>query len=215
LTLADFNHDGRADMVVISGSQSVSVSLSRGDGTFQQATTLQAGKGPYLLANLYAIDVNGDGHLDITGYGYSLKYQQSCSMNWGCSSSGTLYTNRWLGKGDGTFGKVTTASTRNYSYPGPWPKAPFNWTDLYSDFNRDGIDDYAALRPLPGPEIVIVVLLNADGTEQPAQEFAAGPNLSSIAAGDVNGDGWIDLVVVNSLSSGSPTVSVLFNDGNW
>jgi len=47
------------------------------------------------------------------------------------------------------------------------------------------------------------------------QGYAAGTAPRSIAAGDFNDDGWTDLIVVNSLSSAQPTLSVLFNDGNW
>ena len=31
----------------------------------------------------------------------------------------------------------------------------------------------------------------------------------------IDDDGWTDLIVVNSLSSSNPTLSVLLNDGNW
>jgi len=217
LTVADFNHDGRDDVAVISGLKSVSVSLSKGDGTFEAPTTLEATKGDYLLVNLYAGDINGDGFLDITAYGYSRKYQvvDNCvpTMYYGCDYTGTLYTNQWLGKGDGSFGPLTSTVTPNFIRPYLWPTSPFNPDSAIADFNHDGTsDDYATLGKNGK---VAVSLRNADGTYQPPLTYAAGPNPGSIAAGDFNGDGWIDLVVVNGLSSGKHKLTVLLNDGSW
>jgi hypothetical protein len=48
---------------------------------------------------------------------------------------------------------------------------------------------------------VSVALRNTDSTFQPTQTYAAGSNPGSIAAGDLNGDGWIDIVLVNALST--------------
>ena len=47
----DVNHDGRADIAVVSNN-SVAVSLSNGDGTFQFARKLSGAKG-YLLCYRY------------------------------------------------------------------------------------------------------------------------------------------------------------------
>jgi hypothetical protein len=56
---------------------------------------------------------------------------------------------------------------------------------------------------------------NADGKYQPRQLYAAGASPGSIAAGDFNGDGWMDIVVVNSPFTGKASFSVLLNDGVW
>ena len=59
----DFNGDGKTDLAVAnSGSDSVSVLLGRGDGTFQTDTNYPAGSGPVSLAT---IDFNDDGKLDL------------------------------------------------------------------------------------------------------------------------------------------------------
>lgn len=63
--------------------------------------------------------------------------------------------------------------------------------------------------------MITVELNNGDGTYQAPLSYPAGRNPGSIASGDFDGDGWVDLVVVNSLSSGKPTLSVLLNDANW
>src|SRR5262245_27490773 len=45
LAVGDFNHDGRSDIVVLSGTDKLTVSLSNGDGTFRQSSILGSGKG--------------------------------------------------------------------------------------------------------------------------------------------------------------------------
>src|SRR5262249_10347755 len=98
---------------------------------------------------------------------------------------------------------------------GSWPPPVWNPQSAGADFNQDGIYEFARPAIQNGVGVVMVWLRNGDGTYQSPQLYAAGPNPGSIAAGDINGDGWIDLVVVNSLSSDKPTLSVLLNDGNW
>src|SRR5260370_41803015 len=58
---------------------------------------------------------------------------------------------------------------------------------------------------------VSVLLGNGDGSLQAPRIFAAGSYPFSVAVGDFNGDGWLDLVVVNS---GSTDVSVLLGNGD-
>jgi hypothetical protein len=63
LALADVNGDGKADVVAADkAANSVSVLLSKGDGTFQQQRTFAAGPGPVAVA---VADLNGDGRPDI------------------------------------------------------------------------------------------------------------------------------------------------------
>jgi hypothetical protein len=50
---------------------------------------------------------------------------------------------------------------------------------------------------------------NGDGTFQAAQTYAVGYYLSSLAVGDFNGDGHLDLAV-----AGSPGVIILLNNGD-
>jgi hypothetical protein len=57
-----------------------------------------------------------------------------------------------------------------------------------------------------------VLLGNGDGTFQAARNFAAGIYPESVAVGDFNGDGTLDLAVANNTVSG--TVSVLLGNGD-
>jgi hypothetical protein len=59
---------------------------------------------------------------------------------------------------------------------------------------------------------VSVLLGNGDGTFQPAQTYAVGPNVNGIAVGDFTGTGVLDLVAVSYNYFG--TVSVLMGNGD-
>jgi len=68
--------------------------------------------------------------------------------------------------------------------------------------------------------VVGVLLGNGDGTYKPAVTYATGGfDAAAVAVADVNGDGKLDLIVVNSCSTNTcsneaSTVSVLFGNGN-
>lgn len=205
LAVGDFNHDGRADIVVIDGKNELRVSLSNGDGTFTQSSVLGSAKGKLVSAS--ASDVNGDGNLDLIALGYSGSHSYVCNY-YGCHYVSNGYKNVWLGNGDGSF-LARPSFTATTIWAGTWPPVVVNYTLADGDFNRDGITDSVTLNTTAGT--VDVYMRNT----VPALSYAAGANPVSVAVGDVNGDGWSDLIVVNSLSSGSSTLSVLFNDGTW
>jgi hypothetical protein len=216
LTVADFNRDGRADVAVFANdtNDTVTVSLGQSDGTLQKASSTNLAVKDQVLLDFGFADVNGDGKLDLISHGDTLVLQSAKRNGVSNGDPGyyAVYQNVWLGKGDGSFGTRTT--TLWYTTTDPMfltPFSPSNPTSTFADFNHDGILDRATL----STDAVSVSLGNGTGTYQPAQTYAAGPSPGSIAAGDFNGDGLIDLVVVNSPSSSKPTFSVLLNDGSW
>src|SRR5262249_52589849 len=80
----DFNGDGKADLAVVNqGSNTVSVLLGTGDGTFQPKTDYATGATPRGVA---VGDFNGDGKLDVA-----------------VADSGANSVSVLLGNGDGTF----------------------------------------------------------------------------------------------------------------
>jgi len=147
---------------------------------------------PSLAGVSYAVaDLNGDGIPDLFVEDYFGNY------------------NVFLGNGDGTF-------TQKGSAFGPTSQTG---SFVLGDFNNDGIPDVAAIDGvIYGANNTITIFLgNGDGTFTLAGSSPTiGYNPASIATGDVNGDGNVDLVLVQQSSSTSAggQVVVFFGHGN-
>jgi hypothetical protein len=83
-----------------------------------------------------------------------------------------------------------------------------------ADFNNDGKLDLAtsSYDDATGDGSVSVLLGNGNGSFQPAQSPVTGPYPFSLAAGDFNGDGKIDLATAN-WGGGDDDVSILLGNG--
>ena len=208
--VGDFNGDGRADLVVVNqDSNTVSVLLGNGDGTFQLRTDYATGTSPWGVA---VGDFNGDGKSDIA------------VVNKGANSVSVL-----LGNGDGTFQPGTDIALL---------LTPVALT--VGDFNGDGKADIAVATENVANDSMTMLLGNGNGTFQAPVTTVTdsalvgtaglfGGGQSSIASADFNGDGRLDLVVVNNKDSRVPigrfaqtftvqtqdgTVSVLLGNGD-
>ncbi len=102
-----------------------------------------------------------------------------------------------------------------------YPTGQFNpWQVAVADFNRDGIQDLAVATPLSshpefntGGELAVLLGTGGGGFGPPAHP-AVGEGPRSVAAGDFNEDGIVDLAVANSGGGGVDDVSVLLGIGD-
>src|SRR5271157_1132232 len=231
VTAKDFNGDGRLD-VVTAETNTVSVWLGNGDGTFKTPTSYPVASGP---ASIAVADFNGDAKPDLVVVGGS-----------GTAPAISIL----LGKGDGKFqtavnyvptghamlsvavadfngdGKLDLALTSQLQDvpAGVWivtgngdgtfqsltyATGTGPQTAAFGDFNGDGKLDMAVAND--GSNNVSVFLGNGDGTFRPAVNYPAGSGATAVAVGDFNGDGKLDLVVANV---GAGTFSLLLGNGD-
>jgi hypothetical protein len=188
VAIGDLNRDGKLDLAVAnsgSSQKSVSVLLGNGDGGFGAATNLALGTGPVSVA---IGDFNGDRHPDLV------------------ASRRTNVVSVLLGNGDGSFGVATNFAVGRYPA-----------SVAIGDLNRDGNLDLAVANAgsyKQQPSTVSILLGNGAGNFGVAKNFAAGFTPTSIAIGDLNRDGKLDLAVSNeTVGSGFAHVSILIGNG--
>jgi hypothetical protein len=193
--VADVNGDGNPDLIMAGGA--VIVLLGNGDGTFQPARIYGALPNMITLA-LVVADVNGDGKLDVVTANFN-----NCAN---CSSSlGVL-----LGNGDGSFRSPVT-----YDSGGVFADA-VAVVDLNGDGKLDAVVSNCAPDGQTGCDaftngVVGVLLGNGDGTFQPVATFdAGGPNVETLAAGDLRHSGRPDVVTTSFFQAN--VVGVLLNN---
>lgn len=179
---ADFNHDGKQDMLVVNTDGTVSVALSQGDGTFGGQLKLALPAVNCIPGYAATGDLNGDGKTDVV-----IAYVGDAA----CGGTGSIGSGFFtaLGNGDGTF-QAPTFTTYGL--------------ELYSvtlaDMNLDGnldllVDDL----PFQVGGIFSVDLLPGvgDGTFGQGATVLNHYIVSQVIAGDYNGDGKPDLVLLS------------------
>jgi hypothetical protein len=190
---ADINLDGRPDLVVANSGASGSVSIllnttPPGATTLSFATHFDFACGANSSA-VAAGDLNGDGKPDLV------------VANFGSNNVSVFLNTTAPGAAAPSFAPQQTFST------GTQPSAV-----VVADLNGDGRADIAVADDDSAGAVSILFNKTTPGANVPAFanhiDFSVGSSPTSIVAGDLNGDGFVDLVTANS---GSGNVSVLLN----
>lgn len=181
----DFNDDGNRDVAVANiASPNIGVLLGKGDGSFAAVKTYSNGGTD--LRSITTSDLNSDGKLDL-------------AVANGLDKSkpiGVLF-----GNGKGGFAKAV-------HYPSGGDD-PISITT--SDVNNDGKTDLIFAH-YGGPSTVGVLVGDGSGKfAAPVIYFSGGNGSSAIASHDFNGDGELDVAILNAYSA---NVGVLLGYGN-
>jgi hypothetical protein len=197
IALGDFNGDTNLDLATPDG-----ILPGAGNGTFGASISPGGFALPANTVNLYAQDINGDGHLDLIAATFTP------ASGSGQSQPPTIGLSVMLGNGDGSF-QAPIATTVGAAPILTASDAIFR----FADFNHDGNLD--AVSPLG------VMFGNGDGSfaatvalpyANPGVTSPAIPTPPLLAVGDFNGDGFPDLAVSPAVAAPGQ-IEIFLNNG--
>lgn len=195
IAVGDFNRDGKLDLAV-ANHELTHLTLLLGDGNGGFAPAPNSPLAVEVKPHVHGVatgDLNGDGNLDLV------------TDSWANDQLLVLF-------GDGK---------ANFRTPGTFVKVgkrPYQ-RHRVADVNGDGKADILTTNT-EGNNVTILLSDGRGGFKESAgSPFAAGDAPFNLAIGDVNGDGKIDLAVVDSPSSmaegrGKDGLNVMLGNGN-
>jgi FG-GAP-like repeat len=201
LVAGDFNSDGKPDLIECCDTSTQMVfKAGNGDGTFQ--APVPAYSTPVAIGSIVAVDVNGDGKLDLVAMAAQNPPQPP--------GEGKMYLTVWLGNGNGTFQTPQTYTTT---------QNPTNASVMVGNFFGDGHPDIAVAE---SSSTIDLFRNQGNGTFTYDKSINTGGGyyaIETVAAGNINGTGVSDLAVLqlagssNGTGSGPQQLYVLWNDG--
>jgi hypothetical protein len=200
----DFNNDGKPDIVQCCGGKGITGLVFRagnGNGKFQGAVTAAALPNGNNVEDLIAVDVNGDGKLDLIGMPVSENTAEGTPTN-------TVAV--WLGNGNGTFQAPQVYTTTNLAGNG------LQGAIAVGNFFGDGHPDIAVAEH---GGLIELFRNESNGTFVSAKSISLNTGSQSVVfevgAGDLNGNGVSDLAAAvwqSSDTTSGPAIA-LWNDG--
>lgn len=205
LASADLNGDGKSDLVVVDPDDltgphaGVQAYLNNGNGTFTPGQLFYVNfLNPYGAAEQAVgaalADLNGDGCTDVVvidTYGLGWTFTGSCNGTFNVPAFSQV-----------ALGDLAFA---------------LQLADVNHDGKLDLVTSGAVVSGAGGAglgetagNLVSVSLGDGSGHFQPAGVYRGEPSMLGLAAGDLNGDGFLDFVTANQ---GTNTASVFLNDG--
>ncbi len=175
----DLNGDGNLDIIANTsgGANNILVRLGNGDGNFQASMTFQAGASMSYYPEFKTGDFDGDGVTDLI---VDAAYDNTIHL--------------LIGNGNGTF-----EAQKSFVYK-PLGGTQYNFELEVTDFNNDGNLDFAVINH-EATSSIGVFLGNGDGNFRAA--VSTTTDAYTMDTADVNGDGIMDIVATEFLTSNS------------